>query len=367
MSGEKINYIGGDLELDLEFFSKPELNRHEEYFLFNKAKDYALVSMGRDALKLALLTEGLRAGDEVLIPSFLCVKVIDVLEELNLKYRLFNIEEGFEVVSDHLLSMISEKTKAVIFINYFGYSSPDFHLMETIKGKGKNIAIILDYAQALFSITEAVLKSPFVDYVVTSLRKFLPVPDGAFLIANKKQINQGAILQQTRRAVFERGLGKIVKNYYLNSAHQNISMEQLHLDLVCQSEKHFDLEQGVYGMSALSCELLKHIDFEVVATQRKKNTKYLYEHLDTAMLPKWDGKTVLLVVPVLLKNRDRVRSLLMKQNIYLPIHWPIDERIDREKHPVAHQLAERELGLVIDQRYGLEDMKYLTENFKEVA
>ena len=363
MPGKKINYIGGDLELDLSLLAKPENNQYQDYFLLNEAKDHVLVSMGRDALKLALLTERLQPGDEVLVPSFLCMKIIDVLEELKLTYRLFDIGEQFEIVSS-LLDLVSEKTKAVIFINYFGYSSPDFHLMEAIKGKNKNIAIILDYAQSLFAITQNVLKSSFVDYTITSLRKFLSLPDGAFLFSNKRAVGRKFILPQTRKAVFERGLGKVVKQYCLNLDYEETLLEKLYLDLVYESEKHFDLEKEIYSISALSYALLKRIDFEEVAAKRHQNAQYLYEHFDRTLLPKWDGKSVLLVVPILLREREHVRSALMKQNIYLPVHWPLDERIDRKRYSIAHSLSSRILGLVLDQRYGPEEMRYLVDHFK---
>ena len=69
-------------------------------------------------------------------------------------------------------------------------------------------------------------------------------------------------------------------------------------------------------------------------------------------------------MPILLREREHVRSALMKQNIYLPVHWPLDERIDRKIYSIAHSLSSRILGLVLDQRYGPEEMRYLVDHFK---
>lgn len=366
MPSEKINSLGGDLELDMALLLKSERHSSQDYFRLDKAKDHAWVSLGRDALKLALMTEGLREGEEVLIPSFLCPKVIDVLEELKLTYRLFNISEAFKIDSGHLLDCLSSKTKAVIFINYFGYSLPDFHLMETLKGRNKNIAVILDYAQAHFSIAPDILESRFVDYIVTSLRKFMPLPDGALLIANRKPIDKRPILREPRKAVFKRGLGKVIKHAALEAVPSNPDVEKLHLDLIYSSEEDFNSEQGIHPISDFSCHLLKRIDWETVAERRRSNARYLYAHLDASLLPRWDGESVLLAIPIFLKNRDRVRSALMAHRIYLPVHWPLDERIDRGRYAAAHRLASEELSLVIDQRYDSEDMDYLAETLKKV-
>ena len=61
-----------------------------------------------------------------------------------------------------------------------------------------------------------------------------------------------------------------------------------------------------------------------------------------------------LFVPLLLdeKNRFAIRDVLIKNDIYCPIHWPIDGRYPYE-NTSYHR---RELSLICDQRYGIREM-----------
>ena len=53
----------------------------------------------------------------------------------------------------------------------------------------------------------------------------------------------------------------------------------------------------------------------------------------------------LLFVPIILNNkiRDNLRDFLIKNKVYLPIHWPQEEKINN--------IFDKELSLICDQRY----------------
>ena len=53
----------------------------------------------------------------------------------------------------------------------------------------------------------------------------------------------------------------------------------------------------------------------------------------------------LLFVPIILEHdlRDKLRKYLIEKQVYLPIHWPLEERINN--------VFEKELSLICDQRY----------------
>jgi len=68
-----------------------------------------------------------------------------------------------------------------------------------------------------------------------------------------------------------------------------------------------------------------------------------------------------LSLPIVIENRDKVRAHLMEEGIYLPIHWR------SESQSRLSSFASRcELSLIIDQRYGKEDMVRLVNALCEV-
>jgi hypothetical protein len=64
-----------------------------------------------------------------------------------------------------------------------------------------------------------------------------------------------------------------------------------------------------------------------------------------------------LFVPIYLENRNDVRKRMSQQEIYCPIHWPL------ENMPVkkGKEMAEHELSLIVDQRYGEKEMKHILD------
>ena len=69
-------------------------------------------------------------------------------------------------------------------------------------------------------------------------------------------------------------------------------------------------------------------------------------------------------VPIILKNRNNIRKSLMANNIFLPVHWPINNFNASSK--LAKALSDNELSLVIDQRYSEKDMIYQLQNLKNL-
>lgn len=362
-----MKYIGGDLELDLDYLKAPKTGGAESFFHLEMAHDFVWTSLGVDALALALINEGFEAGDEVCLPAYNCMKVADVVENLKGVCRYYPVAENLQVSADALLAEVTEKTKAVIWVNYFGFSKTDFELLQAIRAKNKNTAIILDFAQALFSIDKKILQSPCVDYIATSFRKSLPVPDGALLISNHKKIDRRHLSPSVRGMVWERAAAKIFKGVWLKEGGKSEAAEKFCLELIHHSETALDAGQNLSVSSRLSLEYIERTDFDTIAKKRRENARFLYQHLDQSLfLFDFDSSVVPLVIPISIPERDRVRVELMQSRIFLPVHWPLDGRIDKQRFAAAHRMSGSLLGLVVDQRYGMEHMQYLVDALKKI-
>ena len=102
-------------------------------------------------------------------------------------------------------------------------------------------------------------------------------------------------------------------------------------------------------------KLYANADECFVRERRLRNAKYLVSELEKIglkpILPLQDDK-VPLFVPVLLPNRNEIRSSMFDHDVFCPVHWPLDG-LDVKK---GKEMAEHELSLVIDQRYDEKDM-----------
>ncbi len=88
---------------------------------FIGVKESVAVTSGTAALHLALLALNVGAGDEVIIPSFVCAAVLNAVNYTGAKARLADIElEDFNLSLDDVTRRLSKKTKAIILPHIFG-------------------------------------------------------------------------------------------------------------------------------------------------------------------------------------------------------------------------------------------------------
>jgi dTDP-4-amino-4,6-dideoxygalactose transaminase len=101
----------------------PVVDEFERKFsAFIGKKDAAATSSGTAALHLALLALGVRGGDEVIVPSFVCTAVLNAVNFTGATPVIADINPGTHNISAGAVKgAVSEKTKAVIVPHMFGY------------------------------------------------------------------------------------------------------------------------------------------------------------------------------------------------------------------------------------------------------
>ncbi len=91
---------------------------------YTGAKNSIAVSNCTTALHLSLASLGIKAGDEVIVPSFTWVATANAVEYTGAKPILCDIEtETFNIDTSQIEKLISKKTKAIIPVHLFGLSS----------------------------------------------------------------------------------------------------------------------------------------------------------------------------------------------------------------------------------------------------
>jgi hypothetical protein len=312
--------IGGYFEL--------ELPKKYEYY-----NNIIKLNSGRNSLKYILKAQ---KPNKVYIPNYVCDSVLEPLEELNIKYEFYNIDEKFEIIQNIKL----EKNEKIFYVNYFALKSEYINkLVDTYSDN-----LIIDNTQAFF---ERPLQG--ID-TIYSPRKFFGVSDGGYLSTNKF-LNEDLENDESYDSSIQL-LGRIDK-----------SAKSFYYDY--QKAEQRLINQPIKTISKLTQKILSSIDYERVIKKRKENFIYLHEQLrymNLIDIPS-DLNFVPFVYPLMTENKN-LRQKLIENKIYIAKYW--NEVLERHNlSRIEKDFVEKIIPLPIDQRYDLEDMKRIVKVIKD--
>lgn len=336
--------IGGEFQIAVTDILNAE-NRHS-----GNPGVYAY-SSGRAALcQILKYLKQEKGVISVLLPDYLCSSILVPVQKLGLEYSFYPIDEQLEL-EEKRLSELYKKDAAVLLINYFGLQDLSAQV-KAIRSIDENAIIIEDDVQAYFEF-----KKPLgdVDFKFTSLRKTFAVPDGGLV---KTKYNLSKVKRPNMFGQYKAAAA------LLKSMREGNFNDIIYLEMFEKGESLID-DELESGMSLIAKKLFSCVDEERVKIRRLNNAHYLLEKLKKygikPVLPLKDDY-VPLFIPITLNNRDGVRKRMFQNEIFCPIHWPLDGlNLKRGK-----EMAETELSLIIDQRYGRSDMDKIERMFLKV-
>ena len=306
-----------------------------------KLPDIYTFSSGRAALYqiLKYLREN-NSISKVLLPDYLCSSILVPIKKLGLDYAFYPIDEQL-VLNPKEFSELYTQGAAVLLINYFGLMDLKDQI-NTIRSIDDHAIIIEDDVQAYYEFLKPLNG---VDFKFTSLRKTFAVPDGG-LVKSKYHLPEVSTPNSFGQYKAAAGLLKSMRDGNFN--------DKIYLDLFQKGESIIDDELEL-GMSSLADKLYYFANEAHVKVRRLNNAHFLIDQLEMVgikpFLPLIDGH-VPLFIPICIENREKVRNALFQQEIFCPVHWPqVDINLQRGK-----ELADKEISLIIDQRYGYNDM-----------
>ena len=329
--------IGGEFEIEVQQYYQPR------NFVPEGVVTY---SSGRSALYniLAYLKEN--AGiKNVLFPDYLCESVYQMAEKNQMGIELYALDEQL----NHDFKDIEKKydaTKAVLLINYFGLKDCKT-MVEQLRGLNHKMVIILDNVQAPYEM----LTETDADYTFSSFRKAFPVADGSWVQSKRSGLSQF-------EKVNEFAQYKIAASYLKSLRDQHLFNDEVYLELFYKGEVKIDDDYQT-DMTQMSKDILANMEWNRWAILRKRNAEIILEGLKalgiSPIIPLREN-AVPLFIPVRLENRDKVRKAMFANNIFLPVHWPVEDAyksiLKRGSYLAAH-----ELSIIVDQRYTVSDMK----------
>ncbi len=308
--------IGGYLELDT--YSLPML--HENALALNS---------GRGCLEYLITQKHIR---RIALPHFVCDAVTDTCRKMGVALSFYHIGRDFLPIDPDV-----DNDAYMYLVNFYGQLDEN----RLLAFREKYPRLIVDNAQAYFS--------PAMDGVDTlyTCRKFFGVADGGFLYTDAP----GKAL--FRDESHER-MGFVLGRY-----------ERPAGEFYAESSKNNDLFSTlpVMAMSGLTMNLLHAIDYEQVKKARTENFALLHRELGNL-----NGLDVRLTegayaYPLLLDNGGELRKILAEKKIFVPTLWPNVLR-ETGAESLEYNFAKNILPLPCDQRYGEEEMLYISEVIK---
>ena len=303
--------IGGYIELD----------KYTGKMLY---EDGIKLNCGRNALAYLIKVQNIH---KILMPKFMCDSCNKVLQDNNVKVKYYSIGLDFKPIDIN-----KEDDEWLYIVNFYGQLSNDY--LQSLGRKN----IIVDNAQAYFQEPLNGVNTLY------TCRKFFGVSDGAILYTDKKINN----LPQDES--FER-------MHFLLGRYERTASE-FYSEYV--ENNHFFINEPIKRMSKLTENLLHGLDYKKIKNIRTENFKYLNDYFKDinkcAIITPLGGYAY----PLYIENGENIRRKLQEKRIYIPTLWPAVFQICQQEE-LEYQMAENILPLPVDQRYTVEDMKYICE------
>lgn len=276
----------------------------------------------------------------ILLPDYLCDTILVPVRKLEFEYTFFSLNDSLELEEDEFKEVF-RKDAAVLLINYFGLQDLTSQIA-TIRNLHSNAIIIEDDVQAYYEF-----KKPLgdVDFKYTSLRKTFAIPDGGLVKTN----HHLSVIEKPNTFGQYKAAAALMKSMKEGNFEDSVFLD---ISKIGGSKIEDELD---CGMSLIAERLYAGVNEYETKCRRQANARYLVGGLSEKgvlpLLPIVEDK-VPLFIPLYLDNRDEVRKRMFQHMIFCPVHWPLDGMIVNK----GKEMAEHELSLIVDQRYGQQDM-----------
>lgn len=319
-------------EIGSDFWDIPLLIKPNSFF-----SNYTWFISGRAALR-AILQQIINENSgqrhlKAALPSFLCESMVLPFIKEKIEYKFYSV-----TIKDNAFQYDYSDVKdcnIILVIDYFGYESFNNNFPSRDK------TIIRDLTHSIF-----IKDYKDADFYYGSLRKWAGFVCGGFAFKEsftfqQPKENNHDYIEKRIRAMREKAKfidGKIDNKQYLNC----FFASEMMLD-DCQIARCLDED----------VDAANHLDINYLKAKRRENAEVLINGLKKyCIIKKLGDNDCPLFVPILCKNRDKLRTFLKENDIFCPIHWP-----KFSNNNLSERLYDQELSLVCDQRYTKEDMQ----------
>ncbi len=299
-----------------------------------------LVFSGRTSIETVL--KEIPYAKKAVLPSYCCESMIVPFRKAGIDVVFYDVWYEEELCTN---VDIQHDVDIFLWCNYFGFKNemPD---LTAFKERGG--IIIEDITHSFLSEQQYHEQS---DYLVASIRKWEPIYCGGYCVARKSELNYLPTVEPSSDFIARKEMAMKLKSEYLYDNDE--TKKQEYLKLFKESNSWLADNYSGLAIDSWSKQYLSSVDIHNQREKRRANAHMLYEGLQGKvqfLFPKDDMDCPLFVPILLFDNRNELRSKLVANGIYCPIHWPKPQGCESN-------LYDMELSLICDQRYTEEDMK----------
>jgi len=320
---------------------------------------------GRAALLAGLRALGIGAGDEVLLPAYLCGSVVTPVQTVGATPVFFPIGRRFDADLAGLEAAIGPNARAVVLIHYLGFPGPVDEVRELCQRRG--LALIEDCAHALYSRDGDRLLGTSGDLAIFSPWKSLPLADGGLLVVNRRDLTpvdppRALAGGQTAARLAYRALGTVEQAIgwsprlallrrpgVRRSVHEQVSagpVEMLAGSAV--SRRLFRSARPAHVVGRRRRHFARLLD----VCQNLSWARPVYGELPEGVCP--------LGLPLVAEDRDRWRDALLRLGVNVRTYWEqLPPAVDVDRFPDAGWLRDRILILPVHQGLSAESVEWL--------
>lgn len=321
--------------MEIGSFIELQFSQGKEFY--SRKKDLIRLNTGRAAIWHAFRVTGAQI---IWLPYYQCDTVGSFLKQKGEEIRYYHIDKNFNPID-----LYAKKEDAVLFVNYYGIMSQE-----------RMRILSISYPNAIIDNCQAFYCSPLANAMnVYSCRKFIGVPDGAYVIG--KDAHKYA-------EEYPQGFSSDTAAFLLQRIEYGCEGKGYESRSI--NEHRIDTED-VMRMSKLTRTILDGTDYDFIKTRRRENFRKADELFGDINLIDatrfYDNDTIPMVYPLVVEDDGLL--LKLQQAKHFQGHWwsYICEELSADT--VEYWLSRYMIPITIDQRYGCEELMYLANIIKK--
>ncbi len=298
---------------------------------YSQEKNIARLNTGRAAIWHAFRATGCKA---IWLPCYQCDTVRDFLKRKNVEIKYYHIDKDFNPTD-----LEPKDDEAVLFVNYYG-----------VMAASRMAALARHYEHVIIDNSQAFFSRPLPDCMnVYSCRKFVGVPDGAYVIGEDvdKFKDEYPQCHSSDTALF---LFQRIEYGCEGKAYQSRGLNEHRIDT-----------EDCMRMSKLTRTILDGTDYNKIIHKRKENFKIACDLLGNVnhlnAIQYYDDETIPMVYPLVIEDDGLLRRL--QDAKHFQGHWWSYLCDEMPENTFEHWLSRYVIPITIDQRYGEKELEYL--------
>ena len=351
----------------------PEVNVLETNICEYLGCKYAIgVSSGTDALLVALMAIDIKAGDEIILPTYSFFATAGVVARLNAVPVFVDIDiKSFNILPEDIEEKITPRTKAIIPVHLYGQCASMDEIMEL--ANKHNLKVIEDAAQAIGAEYKRNRKAGTIGDI--GCFSFFPsknlggVGDGGIVVTNDENLAEKIRILRVHGAkpkYYHKIIGGNFRLDTIQATVLNIKLKYLS-EWSKKRQYNADLYNRLFIESKLATKI-GNIDFDddnhvLLPSALYKEMGLEFYHIYNQYV-------------IRVKERDKLKQYLQEREIGTEIYYPVPfhkqecflylkELFDRYSYPNAERAAAESLALPIYPELTQEQISYVVKTIND--